>query len=75
VNVSMVFREAITGVYHWPLIGLTLLVESLCIILALWLAARILRYEDLMMGSYSGSFGKFLKERLLKKKSDSGGKR
>jgi sodium transport system permease protein len=75
VNVSMVFREAITGVYHWPLIGLTILVESLCIVLALWLAATILRYEDLMMGSYSGSFGKFLKERLLKKKSDSGGKR
>jgi sodium transport system permease protein len=64
VNVVMVFREAITGVFHWPLIGITIAVEIVCIALALWLATTILRYEDFMLGSYGGSLGKFLKERL-----------
>jgi len=65
VNVAMVFREAIAGTFHWPLIGITLAVEALCVALALWLAATILRYEDFLIGSYGGNFAKFLKERLL----------
>jgi sodium transport system permease protein len=73
VNVAMVFREAIAGTYHWPLIGLTLIVESLCIVLALALATAILRYEDFLLGSYSGSFAKFLKERLLRRNAVTGG--
>ena len=73
VNVAMVFREAIAGVYHWPLIGLTLIVESLCIVLALALATVILRYEDFLLGSYSGSFAKFVKQRLLRRNAISGG--
>jgi sodium transport system permease protein len=73
INVCMVFREAITGVYHWPLIGLTLMVESVCIVLCLMLATTILRYEDFLIGSYSGSFTKFLKQRLLHKNALSGG--
>ncbi len=75
VNVAMVFREALAGTYHRQLIGLTLMVESLCIVLALWLATAILRYEDFLLGSYSGSFGKFVKERLLGNKAAGGGKR
>jgi sodium transport system permease protein len=73
VNVSMVFREAVSGVYHWPLIGLTIVVECICIVLALSLAAAIIRHEDFMTGSYSGSFVKFIKQRLLKKKPFPGG--
>jgi len=65
VNVAMVFREAIAGVYHWPQIGLTLIVELACVTLALWLATTVLHYEDFVIGSYGGNFGKFLKERLL----------
>jgi sodium transport system permease protein len=65
VNVAMVFREAIAGTFHWPLIGITLAVEALCVALALWLAVAILRYEDFLIGSYGGNFAKFLKERLL----------
>jgi sodium transport system permease protein len=66
VNVVMVFREAISGVFHWPLIAITLAVELLSVVLALRVAAAILRYEDFLIGSYGGSFGKFLRERLLK---------
>jgi sodium transport system permease protein len=65
VNVAMVAREAIAGTFHWPLIGVTLIVEALCVLLALWLAVAILRYEDFLVGSYGGSFGRFLRERLL----------
>jgi len=69
VNVSMVFREAIAGTFHWPLIGITLAVEILCVVVALRLATIILRHEDFLMGNYGGNFSKFLKERVF------GGKR
>ena len=67
VNVAMVFREAVSGVYHWQLIGLTILVEIACIAIALWLAITIIQYEDFMLGSYSGNFGKFIKQRVFKR--------
>jgi len=67
VNVTMMFREAITGVFHWPLIGITVLVEVVCLILALKIATTILSHEDIVTGNYNGTFGKFLKERLLRR--------
>jgi sodium transport system permease protein len=69
VNVAMVFREAIAGTFHWSLIGITLFVEVLCIALALWLASAVLKYEDFLIGSYGGRFGKFIKERILGSKA------
>ncbi len=67
VNVTMMFREAITGVFHWPLIALTVAVEIVCVGIALKLATTILGNEDVVTGSYQGSFGKFFKERLMKR--------
>jgi sodium transport system permease protein len=66
-NVMMMMREAIQGIYHWRLIGMTLGVETACVVLALRLAILIVQHEDFLIGSYSGSFGKFAKERLLGK--------
>jgi sodium transport system permease protein len=66
-NVTMVIREAIQGVYHWPQIGITLAVETACVIVALRIAMSIMQHEDFVMGSYGGSFGKFAKERLLRR--------
>jgi sodium transport system permease protein len=63
-NVLMVFREAIMGRFDLPLIGLSLLVEAVAVGLCLWLATSILRVEDIMAGSYSGSLLKFVRERL-----------
>ena len=68
-NVAMMMREAISGVYHWRLIGITLAVEVVCVFLALKAATTILRDEDVVTGSYSGSFGKFFKERILRSSS------
>ena len=64
-NVMMMMREAIQGIYHWPLIGITVAVEAACVVLALRLAILIVRHEDFLLGRYNGSFGKFAKERLL----------
>lgn len=72
VNVCLVFRESIAGVYRWPLIGLTMAVEVVCIVLAMWLAATILRYEDVLIGSYGGHVGRFVKERLIGTKRRTG---
>jgi len=66
-NVTMMIREAMQGVYHWPLIGVTLAVEVVCVIIALRIAMLVIQHEDFVMGSYSGSFVKFAKERLLRK--------
>ncbi len=67
INVCLVFREAIGGVYNWPQIGLTLLMEGLYIWLVLRIAAAITRYEDIMTGSYEGGLTGFLKHRLLRR--------
>jgi sodium transport system permease protein len=64
-NVMMMMREALQGIYHWPLIALTLAVETACVIAALRLSIFIVQHEDFLIGSYSGSFGKFAKERLF----------
>ena len=64
-NVTMMIREAIQGIYHWRMIGITLVVEATCVVIALRVARLILQHEDFVMGSYTGSFGKFAKERLL----------
>ncbi len=67
INVCLVFREAIGGVYQWPQIGLTLLTEGLCIWIVLRFAATFTRYEDIMTGSYEGGITGFLKHRLLRR--------
>jgi ABC-type Na+ efflux pump permease subunit len=66
-NVMMMMREAIQGIYHWPLIGMTLAIETACVIIALRLAILIVQHEDFLIGHYGGSFGKFAKERLLRR--------
>ncbi len=67
INVCLVFREAIGGVYHWPQIGLTLVMEVLYIWIVLRFATAITHYEDIMTGSYEGGFTGFLKHRLLRR--------
>ena len=67
VNICLLFRESIAGIYHWPQIGITVFTEFIGIGLMLWLATTILKYEDVMAGSFEGSFGKFLKQRMIRK--------
>ena len=67
-NVSLVFREAIAGVFQWPLIGLTLAVQVAAVALCLVVARWVLSFEDVLTGSYSGSFGRFFQQRVLQER-------
>ena len=67
VNVAMMFREAISGNFNWPLIAITVAAEAAAVVVVLRVCMSILQYEDVLIGSFGGSFGKFVKQRLLKK--------
>jgi sodium transport system permease protein len=67
MNVTMMFREAIQGTYHWPMIGITVAVELTCIAAAMFTATTLLKYEDLVTGTYSGSFLKFALGRIKRR--------
>jgi sodium transport system permease protein len=69
VNVTLMVREAVTGTFHWLPMAVAVLTSLIVITLCLKLATFILRFEDIMIGSYQGSFGKFLKQRVLKRVS------
>lgn len=62
-NVAMMIRDAIVGRFAWPLIGLTLLVGLGVVAVCLWFARWVLQFEDLLLGSYDGSFWKFMRVR------------
>ena len=66
VNVTMMVREALSGVFHWAQIGITLVSSLLVIALCLRLATFLLQFEDVVLGSFNGSFNKFVQQRLRK---------
>lgn len=65
-NVSMMIRDAINGVFIWPLIAQTLAVTLATVVACLLLARYVLRFEDFLMGSFDGSFWRFVKDRMGK---------
>jgi len=64
-NAAMMIRDAINGVFLWPLMAETLVVLLVMVALCLMLARMVLQFEDLLVGSFDGSFWRFAKERLL----------
>jgi len=66
VNLTLLIREVLTGTFHWPAIVVSFLVSLILIVVSLRLASYILKFEDVMTGSYGGSFGRFFKERVLR---------
>src|SRR5262249_33745921 len=65
INVALMFRDAIGGLYQWPLIATTIAVEAATIVACLALARYILGFEDVVTGSFNGSFFTFLRGRVL----------
>jgi len=63
-NVTTMMRDAIQGVFLWPLIAEVVVVGSLTILAILFLARQVLRFEDFLVGSHEGSFWRFAKEKL-----------
>jgi hypothetical protein len=66
VNVTLMVREALSGVFHWPQIGLAVASSLLVIALCLRLATFLLQFEDVVLGSFNGSINKFIQQRLWK---------
>ena len=71
-NAAMMIRDAINGVFLWPLIAETLAVLLAMVIACLLIARAILKFEDLLLGSFDGSFWRFAKERMLGRKQVDG---
>jgi sodium transport system permease protein len=63
-NVSMMIRDAINGIFLWPLILQTLLVTLATVAALLLVAQYVLRFEDFLLGSFDGSLWRFLRSRL-----------
>jgi sodium transport system permease protein len=61
-NVAQMIKDAIRGIYLWPLILETLLVELALVAVCLLAARFVLRFEDFLLGSFDGSFWRFLKQ-------------
>ncbi len=68
-NAARMIRDAINGVFIWPLIAETLAVLLVMVAACLLLARTVLQFEDLLIGSFDGSFWRFAKERLMGNKS------
>ncbi|MEW6277865.1 MAG: ABC transporter permease [Candidatus Eremiobacterota bacterium] len=68
LNAALVFREALAGSIVWPQTLISLGVLVICVALALGLARRVLAYEDVVVGTYGGSFWTFLRQRLLRRR-------
>ena len=66
-NIAMALGDAIRGIYHWPLIGLALTVELITVAACLLVARQVLKFEDLLVGSYGGSFFRFARQRLTRR--------
>ncbi len=67
LNAALAFREAIAGHLLWPQLVISLIVLMLCVTISLWVARRVLSYEDVVLGTYGGSFWTFARQRLLKR--------
>ncbi|HTL59779.1 MAG TPA: ABC transporter permease [Candidatus Limnocylindrales bacterium] len=70
VNLTLMIREVLTGTFHWALIAVSFTVSLVLIALCLRFAAYVLQFEDVLTGSYAGSFTTFLKERVLRSRTD-----
>ncbi len=62
-NVMLMIRDAFQNTFQWLYIGETMVVTLILVVLCLGLARYILRFEDLLLGSYDGNFWKFIRER------------
>jgi sodium transport system permease protein len=64
-NVAMMVRDAINGVFLWPLIAETFVVGFVMVAICLVVARMVLGFEDFLLGSHDGSFWRFARARLL----------
>jgi hypothetical protein len=66
-NVMLMVRGAIQDSIEWPVVALAAVASLVFISVIIALTAFILRFEDVVVGSYSGTFIKLVKTRLLRR--------
>jgi sodium transport system permease protein len=64
VNIALVTRQALMGIFHGPYITLAAAVSLAAIAVLVRVATAIIESEDVMVGSYRGTFATFLRDRL-----------
>jgi sodium transport system permease protein len=67
VNVTLMVRESFSGHFLWLQMLITLTFSVGLIAVCLRLAAFILRFEDVVMGSYRGSLARFVRRQLFRR--------
>jgi sodium transport system permease protein len=72
VNLTLMVRAAVTGAFPLLPILVTVLISTALIGVCIKVAAHVLQFEDVMMGSYNGSLLKFLKESAKRRRSAPG---
>ncbi len=73
VNLTLLVRQALSGPLNWTTTGVTVLVSVVVIALCLRVATFILRFEEVVTGTYRGSLLRFLKERIVRGRSAEAG--
>lgn len=68
-NVALLFRDAISGHFDPLLIALVLAVEAVTVVACLAVARWVLQFEEILIGSYSGSLLKFAQQRLRRREA------
>jgi sodium transport system permease protein len=74
-NAAMMIRDAINGIFLWPLIVETLVVLLIVVAACLLLARTVLKFEDFLLDSFDGSIWRLAKDRLLGARSSSRSRR
>lgn len=64
-NVTVLFRDALSGNLNPRLIGLTLAVQLVSIAACLWIGRRLLRFEDFLAGASKTTFKKILRKGIF----------
>lgn len=63
-NVAMAIRDAIHGVFSWPLLVETAVASGLLIYGCLALSRWVLQFEDFLLSGHGGSLWRFLRQQL-----------
>jgi sodium transport system permease protein len=66
-NVMLLVRGALLGTLSWPAVGLALAASLVFVAILVALAAFVLRFEDVVVGSYQGTLTKLLRSRLARR--------
>ena len=73
-NVAMMIRDALTGVFLWPLIGETILVTLATVVGCIAFARGVLQFEEFLVGSHDGSFWRFLTRWIVRREMFASGR-